>query len=125
MDKKVQDILSKMTLEDKISLCNGADFWHSKAMAQYGIPGLKFNAYHARGFDIDGTKYKGTAYDVKNMDGETHYEYSVGTSYAIQSGPLKATAIRATYTTHRASKNQSDGNINEFRLVTTIPFNIL
>ena len=60
-----------------------------------------------------------------NMDGETHYEYSVGTSYAIQSGPLKATAIRATYTTHRASKNQSDGNINEFRLVTTIPFNIL
>lgn len=38
MDKKIQDILSKMTLEDKISLCNGADFWHSKAMAQYGIP---------------------------------------------------------------------------------------
>ena len=40
MDKKVQDILSKMTLEDKISLCNGADFWHSKAMAQYGIPAI-------------------------------------------------------------------------------------
>ena len=98
---------------------------YSINMAQYGIPGLKFNAYHARGWDIDGTHYKGTAYDVKNMDGETHYEYSVGTSYAIQSGPLKATAIRATYTTHRASKNQSDGNINEFRLVTTIPFNIL
>ena len=40
MDKKVQDILSKMTLEEKISLCNGADFWHSKAMAQYGIPAI-------------------------------------------------------------------------------------
>lgn len=40
MDKKIQDILSKMTLEDKISLCNGADFWHSKAMAQYGIPSV-------------------------------------------------------------------------------------
>ena len=40
MNKKVQDILSKMTLEDKISLCNGADFWHSKAMAQYGIPAI-------------------------------------------------------------------------------------
>ena len=40
MNKKVQDILSKMTLEDKISLCNGADFWHSKAMAQYGIPAV-------------------------------------------------------------------------------------
>ena len=27
-----------MTLEDKISLCTGADFWHSKKMEQYGIP---------------------------------------------------------------------------------------
>ena len=40
MNKNVQDILSKMTLEEKISLCNGADFWHSKAMAQYGIPAV-------------------------------------------------------------------------------------
>ena len=46
MDKKVQDILSKMTLEDKISLCNGADFGHSKAMAQYGIPEDKISVVH-------------------------------------------------------------------------------
>ena len=38
MEQKIREILSKMTLEDKISLCNGADFWHSKAMEQYGIP---------------------------------------------------------------------------------------
>ena len=38
MEQKIKDILSKMTLEDKISLCNGADFWHSKAMEQYGLP---------------------------------------------------------------------------------------
>ncbi|QXG24455.1 OprD family porin [Pseudomonas viridiflava] len=107
-------------------------------MASYGVPGLKFNIYQARGWDIDGTNYKGTVYGdsqdirgvetktgVRAMDGETHYEYGIGTSYSVQSGPLKATAIRATYTTHRASENQADGNINEFRLVTTIPFNIL
>ncbi|MFL1528241.1 OprD family porin [Pseudomonas sp. O230] len=94
-------------------------------MAEYGVPGLKFNIYQARGWGIDGTHYTGTAYDVKNMDGEHHYEYGIGASYALQSGPLKATTVRATYTTHRASENQSDGNINEFRLVTTIPFNIL
>ncbi len=95
-------------------------------MAEYGVPGLKFNIYQARGWGIDGTHYNSTGYgDVKTMDGEHHYEYGIGTSYAIQSGPLKATAIRATYTTHRASENQSDGSINEFRLVTTIPFNIL
>ena len=34
----IPEIISKMTLEDKISLCTGADFWHSKAMEQYGIP---------------------------------------------------------------------------------------
>jgi hypothetical protein len=95
-------------------------------MAEYGVPGLKFNIYQARGWGIDGTHYNSTGYtDVKAMDGETHYEYGIGASYAVQSGPLKATAIRATYTAHRASENQADGSINEFRLVTTIPFNIL
>ncbi|WP_252090145.1 OprD family porin [Pseudomonas sp. MWU13-3659] len=94
-------------------------------MAPYGVPGLKFNLYNARGWGIDGTHYKGTMYDVKGLDGETHYEWGFGTSYAIQSGPLKDTAIRATYTAHRASKAQGDGSLDEFRLVTTIPFNIL
>lgn len=34
----IPEIISKMTLEDKISLCTGADFWHSKTMERYGIP---------------------------------------------------------------------------------------
>ncbi|MFJ5284685.1 OprD family porin [Pseudomonas sp. NPDC088429] len=95
-------------------------------MAEYGVPGLKFNIYQARGWGIDGTHYKGGGYDgVQAMDGETHYEYGIGATYAVQSGPLKATTVRGTYTAHRASENQADGSINEFRLVTTIPFNIL
>ncbi|MBV4488026.1 OprD family porin [Pseudomonas sp. SWRI153] len=95
-------------------------------MAEYGVPGLKFNIYQARGWGIDGTHYKGGGYDgVQAMDGEHHYEYGVGATYAVQSGPLKASTIRGTYTAHRASENQADGSINEFRLVTTIPFNIL
>ncbi|QHD05130.1 MULTISPECIES: OprD family porin [unclassified Pseudomonas] len=101
-------------------------------MAEYGVPGLKFNIYSARGWGIDGTHYtgdggvKGFAYNgIQSQDGEKHQEYGVGTSYAIQSGPLKATTIRGTYVTHRASAQQADGNIREFRLVTTIPFNIL
>lgn len=40
MDNKIADILAKMSLEEKISLCNGADFWHSKAMEQYGIESI-------------------------------------------------------------------------------------
>ena len=94
-------------------------------MAPYGVPGLKFNLYNARGWGIDGTHYRGTAYDVNGLDGETHYEWGIGTSYAVQSGPFKDTSIRATYTAHRASKAQADGSLDEFRVVTTIPFNIL
>ena len=33
----IKEIIGRMTLEDKISLCTGADFWRTKAMEQYGI----------------------------------------------------------------------------------------
>ena len=36
----IHQIISTMTLEDKISLCTGGDFWHTKAMPQYGIPAI-------------------------------------------------------------------------------------
>ena len=39
----IQTILSRMMLEDKISLCTGADFWHTKGMPQYGIPAIKMS----------------------------------------------------------------------------------
>jgi len=34
----IPGIISKMTLTDKVRLCTGADFWHSRAMPRYGIP---------------------------------------------------------------------------------------
>ena len=37
MDKRIADILSAMTLEEKISICNGADFWHTKAAGRFGV----------------------------------------------------------------------------------------
>lgn len=101
-------------------------------MAEYGVPGLKFNIYQARGWGIDGTHYTGNGgvkdkgYDgIQVQNGESHYEYGIGSTYVLQSGPLKDTSVRATYTAHRASEFQNDGSLNEFRLVTTIPFNIL
>ena len=33
-------ILQKMTLKEKIAICSGQDFWHTKAMKQYGIEAL-------------------------------------------------------------------------------------
>ena len=92
-------------------------------MAPYGVPGLKLNAYSARGWGIDGTHYKGSGYNVRDLNGEHHYEYGVGASYVIQSGPLKNSNMRATYVVHRGTANQIDGSLDELRVVTTIPFN--
>ncbi len=38
--KDIQAILNSMTLEDKIALCSGANFWQTKAYEKYGIPSL-------------------------------------------------------------------------------------
>ena len=45
----LKHIISNMTLEEKISYCTGADFWHTKAMPQHGIPAIKMSdGPHAR-----------------------------------------------------------------------------
>ena len=36
----IEQILEKMTLEEKIALCSGADFWHTKEMSHRGIPSM-------------------------------------------------------------------------------------
>jgi beta-glucosidase len=35
-----QNVLQRMNLRDKIAMCSGADFWHTKEMPSYGIPSL-------------------------------------------------------------------------------------
>ncbi len=35
---KYTELISKMTLEEKASLCSGADFWHTKGIERLGIP---------------------------------------------------------------------------------------
>jgi len=36
----VKSILAKMSIEEKIDLCCGADFWHSVAFEKYGLPAI-------------------------------------------------------------------------------------
>lgn len=36
----IEQILKNMTLEEKIALCSGADFWHTKEMGHHEIPSL-------------------------------------------------------------------------------------
>ena len=35
---KVKEMVGKMTLEEKASMCSGADFWHTDAVERLGIP---------------------------------------------------------------------------------------
>lgn len=34
----IEKMISQMSLEDKIALCEGANFWETKAFEKYGIP---------------------------------------------------------------------------------------
>ncbi|WP_010248325.1 glycoside hydrolase family 3 C-terminal domain-containing protein [Acetivibrio cellulolyticus] len=40
MDKSIKEIISKMTVEEKASLCSGLDFWNTKAVKRLGIPSI-------------------------------------------------------------------------------------
>ncbi len=37
---KYQDIISKLTLQEKINLCTGKDFWHMNGVERLGIPSI-------------------------------------------------------------------------------------
>ena len=39
--KNIEIILSKMTLEEKIALCSGKNFWETKGYKKYGIPSMQ------------------------------------------------------------------------------------
>ncbi len=40
MDSKIRSLVKKLTLEEKVSLCSGSDFWHTKAIERFGIPAV-------------------------------------------------------------------------------------
>ena len=39
----VKDIIKKLSLEEKIALCSGEDYWHTKQLEKYGIPKIKMS----------------------------------------------------------------------------------
>ena len=36
----VQDLIGRLTLEEKASLCSGSDFWHTQPVERLGVPAL-------------------------------------------------------------------------------------
>lgn len=40
MDSKIKSLVKKLTLEEKVSLCSGSDFWHTTAIDRLDIPAV-------------------------------------------------------------------------------------
>lgn len=40
MKANIKELVSQMTLEEKASMCSGADFWHTDAVDRLGIPAI-------------------------------------------------------------------------------------
>ena len=38
--EELKELVAKMTLEEKASMCSGADFWHTEAVERLGIPAM-------------------------------------------------------------------------------------
>ncbi len=95
-------------------------------MAEYGIPGLSFMLRYAHGEGIDGT-HMNAVYAAQNGYGSDghHFETNLEAKYVVQSGPLKNLSIRARQAWHRANAAESEGNVNDFRLITDYPINFL
>jgi len=95
-------------------------------MATLGVPGLSFMARYVRGTDINAasvdTAYAGGNFPYK--DGDAERETNVEAKYVIQNGPAKNLSFRARQSWHRGS-DSTGGDINEFRLITEYPLNIL
>jgi imipenem/basic amino acid-specific outer membrane pore len=95
-------------------------------MAEYGVPGLSFMARYVHGQGIDGTHAdpNGSYVGFYGADGR-HHETNLEAKYVVQAGPLKDLSFRARQAWHRGNTDDGEGNINEFRLITEYPINIL
>ena len=88
--KDPKEILAQMTLEEKASLCDGADFWHMKGMEKYDIPcimvcdgphGLRKKDYSKKGDSLSNSvpaiSYPTAATTACSWDPELLYEMGV------------------------------------------------
>lgn len=96
-------------------------------LASLGVPGLTTSLWHAKGWDIDGTRYSGdrngrnAGYNVRGLDNAKHDENGLMVGYMVQSGSLKNAVFRTIVYNHRATGGQIDGSYDEVRLVANLP----
>lgn len=96
------------------------------SLATYGVPGLTFMSRYVRGWGIDGSRIAATGpYSGRYGDDGKHHETNLEVRYIVQSGPAKGMSVRARQAWHRANSDQGSGNLDDFRLITDYPIDIL
>ena len=84
-------------------------------MVGYGVPGLTFMTRYIKGYDFK----SGTG---ANLDGKA-WERDIEARYVVQSGPVKNLSFRVRQAAYRSADR--GGQIDEIRIITEYPFNIL
>ncbi|MDN7143331.1 OprD family porin [Pseudomonas sp. JQ170] len=95
--------------------------------AALGVPGLGFMTRYLRGSHIDNAKVDPTgayAYYAKLGSGGRHWERDFQLQYVIQSGPAKNLSLVAQQTIHRANAAQSDGDVDQVRIIIQYPLDL-
>lgn len=96
------------------------------SLANYGVPGLTFMGRYVRGSGIDGSRIAANSpYAGRyGADGQ-HHETNLEVRYVVQSGAAKGLSVRARQAWHRANGEQGSGDLDDLRLITDYPFDIL
>ncbi|KAL2831405.1 glycoside hydrolase superfamily [Aspergillus cavernicola] len=43
VDINIEETLQRLSLDDKVALLSGVDFWHTKALPEYGVPSIRLS----------------------------------------------------------------------------------
>ncbi|WEK28505.1 MAG: OprD family porin [Candidatus Pseudomonas phytovorans] len=97
-------------------------------LAAYGVPGLAFMTRYVRGDEMDNngsTNSRYTARHIYDDDKDNkHWERDIEIKYVIQSGPAKDLSLRLRQATHRATTGYRYLDVDEYRFIVEMPFNV-
>ncbi|AOE83028.1 OprD family porin [Pseudomonas sp. TCU-HL1] len=96
------------------------------SFADWGLPGSSMMVRYIEGDQIDGSRTPaGSPYAGRYGADGSHRETNLEFRYVVASGPAKGLSVRLRQAWHRADAGQGPGDLDDFRLITDYPLDIL